>query len=288
MSKRRGKKPAASKPSKSSPQRSPSNKPGRPVSRTASEDEDVVAEFRLNLAFGESRRQVTVRAPMTPLDQTELLPILQQFDNEVVALAEEETARTGKTISCCAGCGACCRQLVPVAPAEALRLANLVDALDDERRATIERRFADAVAAFEQAGLVDRFAAAHQIPDEQSRGELGLAYFRVGVACPFLENESCGIYPDRPLACREFLVTSPAENCQNPGPDNIDRVKLPAQLSETLYRFAPTGDRQRANWMPLVMSLAYAAEHRDAKLPKIPGGEFAQRFLAQLSGRANP
>lgn len=275
---KRGKKPVAGK----RPQRRPA---ARKFARQATPPNDTAAEFRLNLAFGESRRAVTIRAPMKPLDQTELLPILQQFDNEVVALAEEETTRTGKKISCCAGCGACCRQLVPVAPAEALRLASLVASMDEPRRATIERRFADAVAAYEAAGLVERFGAACEIPDEQTRGELGLAYFRVGVACPFLENESCSIYADRPLACREFLVTSPAENCRHPGPDNIERVKLPAQLSETLYRFGPTGERQAARWMPLVMSVQYAADEAEGKLPKQPGGEFVQKFLAHLSGR---
>jgi Fe-S-cluster containining protein len=261
------------------PQRAKRPQPAAPKQAAAGES----AEFRLTLTFGQSKRPVTVRAPMTPLDQSDLLPILQQFDNEIVALAEEETARTGKKISCCAGCGACCRQLVPVAPAEALRLARLVASLPDERRALVERRFADAMACYEQAGIADRFAAAHQIPDEATRGELGLAYFRVGVPCPFLENESCGIYPDRPLACREFLVTSPAENCRNPGPDNIERVKLPAQLSETLYRFSASAERQAAHWIPLVTALRYAAEHASDSLPRHSGGQFVQRFLAELS-----
>lgn len=257
----------------------------RPPEQPASADGEPMAEVRLNLGFGGSRRAVAIQAPMRPLDQTELLPILQQFDNEVVALAEEESARQGKQISCCAGCGACCRQLVPVAAAEARRLAALVESFDEPRRATIERRFADALTAYAEAGLLERMASADQIPDEAARGEFGLAVFRVGVPCPFLENESCGIYPDRPLACREFLVTSPAENCRHPGPDNIERVPLPAALSETFYRFSPTGTRQAARWMPLVLSLRYAAEATAEPLPRQPGGEFVQKFLGQLANK---
>jgi Fe-S-cluster containining protein len=258
----------------------------QPDKRRDARPEDQIAEFNLNLSFGESRRPVSVCASMKPIDQTELLPILQQFDNEVVTLAEEESARTGKKISCCAGCGACCRQLVPVAPAEARRLAALVASMDEPRRTAITERFTNAVATYKQAGMLDQMAAADQIPDEQGRGELGVAVFRVGVPCPFLENESCGIYPDRPLACREFLVTSPAENCRNPGPDNIERVPLPAALSETFYRFSATGDRQTARWMPLVLSLRHAEEAAKTEpLPKQPGGEFVQKFLGQLAKR---
>jgi Fe-S-cluster containining protein len=246
--------------------------------------DEQIAEFNLNLSFGESRRPVAVRASMEPIDQTELLPILQQFDNEVVTLAEEESARKGKTISCCAGCGACCRQLVPVAAAEARRLSALVASMEEPRRTTITKRFTDAVETYEQAGLLDQMAEADRIPDESARGEFGMAVFRVGVPCPFLENESCGIYPDRPLACREFLVTSPAENCRNPGPDNIERVPLPAAISETLYRFSTSGERQDARWMPLVLSLRYAeGAAKTEPLPKQPGGEFVQKFLGQLA-----
>lgn len=257
----------------------------RPPKRPVSADGEPLAEFRLNLSFGGSRRAVAIRATMKPLDQTGLLPILQQFDNEVVALAEEESARKGKKISCCAGCGACCRQLVPVAAAEARRLAALVESLEELRRSTIKRRFADALTAYERAGLLDRMATADQIPDEATRGELGLAVFHVGVPCPFLENESCGIYPDRPLACREFLVTSPAENCRSPGPDNIERVPLPAALSETFYRFSATGERQPARWMPLVLALRYAEEAGTEPLPRQPGGEFVEKFLGQLANK---
>lgn len=265
----------------------PARPPARPLPRAVEPVAEQEAEFRLNLSFGESRRAVTVRATMKPLDQTELLPILQQFDNEVVTLAEEESARTGKKVSCCAGCGACCRQLVPVAPAEARRLAALVQSMDEPRRAVIEKRFAEAVATYEQTGLYDRMAAADQIPDDEARGELGLDVFRAGVACPFLENESCGIYPDRPLACREFLVTSPAENCRDPGPDNIVRVPLPAAISETFYRFSPSGERQAARWMPLVLSLRYAEKAAATEpLPRQPGGEFVQKFLGQLARKS--
>ena len=38
---------------------------------------------------------------------------------------------------------------------------------------------------------------------------LGREYFQLGIPCPFLEEESCSIYHDRPITCREYLVTSP-------------------------------------------------------------------------------
>src|SRR5262245_40159889 len=240
---------------------------------------DDAAEFRLQLTMGETKAAAVVQAPTRPMTVVDLLPVLQQFDNQVVELAETEVQRQGKRSSCCAGCGACCRQYVPISEPEARNLAALVAALPAERRAEIVRRFAAACATLDRNDLTQRLIDAPQIKDDDERGRLGLEYFALGIACPFLENESCGIYPDRPLACREFLVTSPAENCRNPGPDNIERVPLPAQLSERLYRFGEGGGKTAARWMPLVVALRWADEHGDEVLPRQPGHELFQRFL---------
>ena len=60
--------------------------------------------------------------------------------NAVVAAAE-----AGKAISCHKGCGACCRQLVPISRTEGERLVTLVDAMPEPRRAAVLARFADAL-----------------------------------------------------------------------------------------------------------------------------------------------
>lgn len=117
----------------------------------------------------------------------------------------------GKTISCRAGCGACCRQAVPIAASEARAVARHVAAMPEPRRSIIKSRFAAARAALDAAG-VDHGPTALTEMTIEARPALGMTYFRAAVACPFLEDENCSIHPVRPLACREYLVTSPAEN----------------------------------------------------------------------------
>ncbi len=65
----------------------------------------------LQLRMGEATREVKLSAPTRPLTPVELLPVIQAFDSDVAALAEEASQRSGKAISCKAGCGACCRQI---------------------------------------------------------------------------------------------------------------------------------------------------------------------------------
>src|SRR6266849_7681529 len=102
----------------------------------------------LRLTVGTLRIAHPITVPNAPVPAAEIVPALQGLVNAVV-----EAAEAGKTVSCRKGCGACCRQLVPVSRTEGERLLQLVDALPAQRRATLLARFAAAEAAIEDAGL---------------------------------------------------------------------------------------------------------------------------------------
>ena len=102
----------------------------------------------LRLSVGDLRIVHPITVPTGPVSAAEVVPALQGLVNAVVAAAE-----AGKAISCRKGCGACCRQLVPVSRTEAERLLSTVAALPAERRAVLESRFAAAEAALSAADL---------------------------------------------------------------------------------------------------------------------------------------
>jgi Fe-S-cluster containining protein len=58
------------------------------------------------------------------------------------------------------------------------------------------------------------------------------------MACPFLENDSCSIYLDRPIRCREFLVTSDARYCAQLDPEKIDHIETQLSLIPALNRLS--------------------------------------------------
>ena len=157
---------------------------------------------------------VTVRVdvPQRMVHPRELLSTYEQMTDAFVEFAVSREEAAGRKISCGAGCGACCRQLVPISEIEARHVADLVAALPSARQQVIRDRFAQARQKLQQADWLEPLQDPDQFP-ETTLSELGLAYFRLGIPCPFLEEESCSIHPDRPLACREYLVTSPAANC---------------------------------------------------------------------------
>jgi len=217
----------------------------------------------LRLAMGALRIAHPITVPTASVPAAEIVPALQGLVNAVV-----EAAEAGNTVSCRKGCGACCRQLVPVSRTEGERLLQLVDAMPNERRETLLARFAAAEAAIEGAGLKDRGG--------RSDRELSTAYFALGIACPFLEEESCSIHPERPLVCREYLVTSPAELCSGAAQEGVTPVAVP-KVSMAARGLQDEGDE----WFPLALLMAW---HRTRPRggSRRPGPEWVRRFLKEL------
>ncbi|HTR87169.1 MAG TPA: YkgJ family cysteine cluster protein [Reyranella sp.] len=201
--------------------------------------------------------------PNAAVPATEVVPALQGLVNAVVAAAE-----TGQAISCRKGCGACCRQLVPLSRTEGERLLALIEGMPAERRAVIEERFAKAAAKIEQAGLAT--------PSRKSDRDLSVAYFALRIPCPFLEEESCSIHPDRPLVCREYLVTSPAELCRGAAQEGVTPVAVPK------FSLSARGlQEERDGWFPLAMLMRWSKTRPKGGVRRT-GPEWVQRFLKNV------
>jgi Fe-S-cluster containining protein len=210
------------------------------------------------LKIGEQAMTIRFAVPGKPCGAEALLPDLRRLAGQVTDHAAEAVAKQGQRISCAKGCGACCRQMVPVSPVEARELARIVAAMPPRRAAAVRKRFADARQRMESAGLG---LAQRGHPDDDKAGyrAYSLAYFSQREPCPFLEDESCSIHRQRPLVCREYLVTSPPENCAALGATPVQMVPVSLSVWAVLSRAA--SDDGRLEWMPLIESLNYAASH---------------------------
>ena len=218
----------------------------------------------LRLAVGTLRIAHPITVPSGRVAAVEVVPALQGLVNAVVAAAE-----SGQAISCRKGCGACCRQLVPVSRSEGERLLGVIEGLPAERRAHLAERFAAAEAAIVAGGLAER--------GDRTDRDLSAAYFALGVPCPFLEDESCSIHPERPLVCREYLVTSPAELCAGPRQEGVTPVPVP-KVSLAARGLQEDGD----DWFPLALLMRWART-RPRNGARRTGPEWVQRFLARMS-----
>jgi Fe-S-cluster containining protein len=245
--------------------------------------ESVTAE--VTLGTPDWQMQVKVTVPTGPTRLRQMLPMVQSLADRVVGGAVQASQAEGQQISCKKGCGACCRQLVPISEIEARNLRDVVDALPEPRRSVIRGRFAEARRLLQASGLLEKLVQRDQWGEGDGR-TIGMEYFSQAVACPFLEEESCSIYADRPVACREYLVTSPAENCARPSAETVRMVPLPLKVWTALARFDEVPpDARFIRWVPLILAPEWAAAHPEEP-PARRGPELLRQLFDLLTGSA--
>jgi Fe-S-cluster containining protein len=239
---------------------------------------------RLALRLGGERHEIEAELPDGAARLSDLLPAIRAITEAVVNASVGEASRAGASISCRAGCGACCRQPVPIAGCEAEALRRLVAEMPEVRRMEIEARFAEACERLRTHGVLDRMLDMPNLSDCDERQALGLEYFGLGIACPFLEDESCSIHPERPLACREYLVTSPAEYCADPEPERVEMVPVPVSTAGTLARLRSDDRSGEPRMQLMIEALGHAGPApSDETGPLRNGVELFESFVRGLA-----
>ena len=245
-------------------------------------------DLKLHLFVLGEERELSARARIGPASLLEVLPLARSIADGLVGIAIEKERREGRPISCKKGCTWCCHQLVPLAPAEAVRLAEVVEAMPREQRRAVKKRFEKAVAQMEKVGLIDREAgpgraellsaaagASAQWDDASRR------YYAAKIACPFLESGACSIYAERPMACREYYATTPAALCERLA-EGIRSVPRPVRMSEAVTELTNEVLGREDMAVPLPLALEWAGVNREAFAVEGDGEELAMELVAAI------
>jgi Fe-S-cluster containining protein len=247
-------------------------------------DPSATVSGTVEFGTGQWHFRAKVSVPAGPTRLRQMLPLVQVLSDSMVNAVTKDVEQQGAKVSCQKGCGACCRQMVPISGIEARYLADLVRTLPEPRRSQVQSRFAEALRRFAENGLLEKILHRDQWTDEDYKA-MGRAYFQEGIACPFLEEESCSIHPQRPVSCREYLVTSPVEQCNQPTAGGVRTIPFPFKMWWGLARFDPLpADTRYVPWVPLILALQWTEEHPEEE-PARPGPELLTDLFAKLTGK---
>ncbi|NNE66502.1 MAG: YkgJ family cysteine cluster protein [Pyrinomonadaceae bacterium] len=242
---------------------------------------------KVSLTIGGKPINMEMTVPKDPVTVRRMLPVFRQLTNSFVGIGVGAAEADGKEISCKAGCGACCRQPVPLAETEVFELAELVENMPEPRRTEIKERFDKAFEHFASKGWFEKLDGVASM-DKSVRHEIAIEYFSEQIACPFLEDESCSIHENRPVACREYLVTSPAEHCSSPTADTIEMVPILAKPSVALCRITQSTTKGTSvRFVPLITALEIARNYEEDQTEK-SGEEWMADFFTELTHQEIP
>lgn len=233
-------------------------------------------EFKI---FG---RRIAIHTPpptgRVRLDET--LPVLRELDDRAIEAAVEHH---GQPVSCTKGCSACCRaQPVPVTPPETYALLSAVEAMDEPRRNEVRAAFADRVRRLREAGLDRHYLDRDPALTAAQARDISRRYFDLGLICPFLAGDACGIYLVRPFVCRQYLVTSPAALCSNPFDNAVKPIPIPIRPATAILRTASEFLQAPQFTVPLVLALEYAEAHREQLSRTFDGEQLTRRAIKEI------
>jgi Fe-S-cluster containining protein len=195
--------------------------------------------------------------------------------------------RVGLKVSCRAGCGHCCRQLVPLSAPEAAMVFEYVMTMAEPGRSVIAGRFSGAVERLEKNGLMSelKYLQEPSISDQEQMA-ITRKYFEQQIACPFLEDESCSIYEMRPSMCREYLVCSPADHCQAPYDKSILKLPVSMRLSQALTHVWAGLTRTPPVLIPFILALRWTDQNPTSRSLTGKSGPLLHALLKQISETA--
>jgi len=227
------------------------------------------------------RVKAEVTVPDGAARTADLLPVHRELSGAITRAVVEREESGGRAISCRKGCSACCRHLyVEVTEAEAYRLQDTIQVLPEDLRWRVQKRFVSIRRRLREAGLFDEMLHT-KLSDSEARQQLSVRYLDQGIACPFLEDDICAIYSERPLACREYLVTSPAEQCASPSGGGVHRVPFPWSSIEPVLRMTrqPFGEERL---IPLALLPDWIATNPELN-QSVSGAELLVRSFSTVS-----
>lgn len=237
-------------------------------------------EIALNTSAGQITTAVEVPTGFVPV--TAIVPLIRRFGEEAQALEVARSTDAGNTPSCRKGCAACCRMLVPLSAPEAFALRDWVRSRPTGQQDRIAARFAESKSQLLSHGIWQRLSELCDAPEQSNDDALEVMnreYYALGMPCPFLEEEVCAIYEERPAACRELLVSSPPERCDDLINNPVDPISAPILVSTVLGLLWQELMKSPTRLIPLPVALDWAKCHEEENQQTWKGVELLDRAL---------
>ncbi|MBK8255187.1 MAG: YkgJ family cysteine cluster protein [Polyangiaceae bacterium] len=245
-------------------------------------------DLKLHLAVLGEEHEISVKTRVWPTAVVEIIETARAITDGFTSIAAANAERAALKVSCKKGCTACCYQTVPVAPIEALHLAQVVDAMPEGRRSIVKSRFEAALAKLKELGLwrpeprAGKWALRSTATTVHEQWEdISRRYFEAVIPCPFLEEGACSIYADRPSPCREYAVTSAPEECTKLSTE-VRTIARPVHMGEVLTALSNEELGRDDKQIPLVLALAWARENGRSLQQKKDGEHLAMALVEQI------
>lgn len=192
----------------------------------------------------------------------DIVPAARTLSTKLALAVLSKLSKDGKFAPCRKGCSACCSYLIPLSVPEVFRLRQEVLAMPTDCGRAILR---SCLGTAKQ--ILDNMPKNFETNDPtKTNGQiqtrrLSRWYSGLKLFCPFLSDGLCTIYEQRPIACREHMVTGSALLCEAEWTDESQVIPMPVSIVECLGQLAAELEQSGIEAVMLPLALLRAQEN---------------------------
>lgn len=214
----------------------------------------------------------------------DIVPLARAISDRLSNAALDILGENGQCISCQKGCSACCNYLVPLSLSEVFQTKKELAAMPADYCRTILQRSVNSTKKILGTGFTKLQCSSTSNQYEISK--LNEWYAELNISCPFLENGSCGIYEQRPLACREHLVIGNPNICKSKPGYEPEVASAPVSVLEALGQLNAELNESIIEAVILPLALTLPEDYFNDSANCWPASAIVRRFIEIIKNMA--
>jgi len=227
-----------------------------------------------------------------PASLPDIAPLARQLSTSLALTALDSLRKRRYSVPCQKGCAACCSYLVPLSAPEAFRLNDEILALPPDRRKTIVKKLLCNAKQILEKSSEKTNTVEFELQNSASHiTQISAWYADLELTCPFLSQNLCTFYDQRPTACREHIITGPEAVCRPLQADGSRVIPMSLSILEALARLTAELEHSEVEAVILPLALPWAQTNLDRARRTWPARQIVENFveiLKQMSPDNHP
>ena len=222
--------------------------------------------------------------PDAAFSLSDIVPMASAISDRITGAVIDKFQSDGAQISCEKGCSACCSYLVPLSIPEVFWLEEIILGKGKSTSRQLMRTCLLAARSILKQKPPGMYSCEAGNQAEQRTVDISAVadwYSNLKIECPFLLNGICVVYEQRPLVCREHLVTVLPQLCRKK--NGLARaMDMPVRVSTALSQL--TGELEGKSTEAVLLSLipVWCGENHHRNDRKWSAVDMINRFVQIL------
>jgi len=239
-----------------------------------------IVSFDLSVADKKVPFRISITAKRAKL--ADIVPPARTIADKLILAFLETLAQNGQSISCRKGCSACCRYLIPLSVPEIFRFREELLAMPKDKGSRILKSCAVAAKRIldESSESLDADIITKNNLDQTDH--LSKWYAGLKLPCPFLSEGLCELYEQRPLACRQHIVTGSSFFCHPDNRGKPDVIAMPVNVLEAVGQLTAELENSEIEALMLPLAFSWAQDNLRRAERTWPAVTMVKRFVEIL------